>query len=171
MSDTTDLSWEQRKEKALFALGYLIGAINGKPEAELVTQAHQELLSFIGHAEWLVGEEELSIASRDRMADLLTRTANVLKGDPTPLSSHSWHDLPESAALAMDPDKKAIREAAASVSLWWAMVEAQAEMAEEPLRDEQVALHFMGSGASHMVMVKDLRAMMAAIYGPQPGSA
>lgn len=31
------------------------------------------------------------------LADLLTRTANALKGTPPPLTSHSWHDLPEVA--------------------------------------------------------------------------
>lgn len=32
------------------------------------------------------------------LADLLTRTADALKGPPPPLTSHSWHDLPEVAA-------------------------------------------------------------------------
>ena len=35
------------------------------------------------------------------MADLLTRTANALRGDPPPLTSWSWHDLPERAAAAI----------------------------------------------------------------------
>ncbi len=39
-------------------------------------------------------------ASMDRMADLLTRTANALRGDPGPLRRWSWHDLPERAAEA-----------------------------------------------------------------------
>lgn len=33
----------------------------------------------------------------DKLADILTRTANVLKGDPKPLHRHGWHDLPEVA--------------------------------------------------------------------------
>ena len=33
----------------------------------------------------------------DKLADILTRTANVLKGEPKPLHLHSWHDLPEVA--------------------------------------------------------------------------
>jgi hypothetical protein len=37
-------------------------------------------------------------ALRDRMRDLLTRTANALKGDPGPLKLHDWSDLPEVAA-------------------------------------------------------------------------
>ena len=35
------------------------------------------------------------------MADLLTRTANALRGDPPPLTAWSWHDLPERAAAAI----------------------------------------------------------------------
>jgi hypothetical protein len=34
------------------------------------------------------------------MADLLTRTANALKGEPGPLMMHDWSDLPEVAAKA-----------------------------------------------------------------------
>ena len=33
----------------------------------------------------------------DKLAGILTRTANVLKGEPKPLHQHSWHDLPEVA--------------------------------------------------------------------------
>lgn len=40
--------------------------------------------------------EELT-AQRDQLADILTRTANALKGQPEELSCHSWHDLPEVA--------------------------------------------------------------------------
>lgn len=40
--------------------------------------------------------EELT-AQRDMLADILTRTANALKGPPAELSAHSWHDLPEVA--------------------------------------------------------------------------
>ena len=40
--------------------------------------------------------EELT-AQRDKLADILTRTANALKGEPAELSAHSWHDLPEVA--------------------------------------------------------------------------
>lgn len=40
-------------------------------------------------------EEERDLC--DKLADILTRTANVLKGEPKPLHRHSWHDLPEVA--------------------------------------------------------------------------
>jgi len=33
----------------------------------------------------------------DKLADILARTANVLKGEPKPLHRHGWHDLPEVA--------------------------------------------------------------------------
>jgi hypothetical protein len=38
---------------------------------------------------------------RDRMADLLTRTAHALKGEPAALTLHDWSDLPEVAAEAV----------------------------------------------------------------------
>ena len=40
-------------------------------------------------------EEERDLC--DKQAGILTRTANVLKGEPKPLHRHSWHDLPEVA--------------------------------------------------------------------------
>lgn len=33
----------------------------------------------------------------DKLADILTRTASVLKGEPKPLHRHGWHDLPDVA--------------------------------------------------------------------------
>ena len=44
----------------------------------------------------------------DKLAGILTRTANVLKGEPKPLHRHSWHDLPEVAqrlVAAMEKSK------------------------------------------------------------------
>lgn len=40
-------------------------------------------------------EEERALC--DKLAGILTRTANVLKGAPKPLHRHSWHDLPKVA--------------------------------------------------------------------------
>ena len=40
-------------------------------------------------------EEERALC--DKLAGILTRTANVLKGEPKPLHRHSWHDLPNVA--------------------------------------------------------------------------
>lgn len=40
-------------------------------------------------------------ALRDRMADLLSRTAVALRGPEPPLTRWSWHDLPERAAAAV----------------------------------------------------------------------
>ncbi len=46
--------------------------------------------------EMIESAEEAS-ALCDKLADILTRTANVLKGEPKPLHRHSWHDLPNVA--------------------------------------------------------------------------
>jgi len=52
--------------------------------------------------------EELNLLRREinayatlntRLEDLLTATANALKGDPPPLRSHDWSDLPAVATL------------------------------------------------------------------------
>ena len=41
-------------------------------------------------------------AQLEQLADILTRTANALKGPPDELASHSWHDLPEIAKKLKD---------------------------------------------------------------------
>lgn len=40
-------------------------------------------------------------ALRDRLADLLTRTAVALRGPEPPLTRYSWHDIPDRAAAAV----------------------------------------------------------------------
>jgi hypothetical protein len=51
-------------------------------------------------------EEERALC--DKLADILTRTANALNGEPKPLKRHSWHDLPNVAqrlVAAMEKSK------------------------------------------------------------------
>lgn len=45
-----------------------------------------------------------------RLGDLLTKTVNVLRGNPPELTSWSWHDIPE-LARRMDDRRKALRDA------------------------------------------------------------
>lgn len=54
-------------------------------------------------------------ALRSKLADILTRTANALKGEPGPLQSHSWHDLPERVTAAMNALAGAMELASANV--------------------------------------------------------
>lgn len=57
-------------------------------------------------------EAELNAATRlvSKLGDILTRTANALKGEPDELSMHSWHDLPE-VASAMVSERDGARHA------------------------------------------------------------
>lgn len=61
------------------------------------------------------------------------------------------------------------QEASSPLSIWWAMIEADNELAGEPLKDEEVALSFMGSGASSRVTVGQIRKMLDAIYQTKDG--
>lgn len=171
---TTDaipgMPWQERLDRANFGLGFLLAAATKKPmtseEAADIATHCAAVKNMLAEAQDLYDDAQDAHTLCDRLSDLLTHTADVLKGPPGPLSRHSWHDLPESAALAMAPDMHAIRHAAAPFDLWWCMMQAQEEMCERPIADEAVVFHFMGSGASHMVTAKQLRTMMAAIYGP-----
>jgi hypothetical protein len=53
----------------------------------------------ISHCQYFALREDSDDADtvRQRLADLLSRTADALKGAPAPLHLHSWHDLPEIA--------------------------------------------------------------------------
>lgn len=51
-------------------------------------------------ADWQEDAED-SDRLRAKMADLLTRTVNAIRGEPPPLTRWSWHDLPERAAAAI----------------------------------------------------------------------
>ena len=73
---------------------------------------------------------------RTKLAGLLTGTANALKGPPGPLRAHSWHDLPDVAAAAMDVIAWLLkvhedRNDKDSQSLAWAMIRARIERREQ----------------------------------------
>ena len=61
-----------------------------QPDPHEVSEAIDAAIEMIESA-----EEDRALC--DKLADILTRTANVLKGEPKPLHRHSWHDLPEVA--------------------------------------------------------------------------
>ena len=57
----------------------------------------REIGEAIDAAIEMIESAEEDRALCDKLAGILTRTANVLKGEPKPLHRHSWHDLPEVA--------------------------------------------------------------------------
>ena len=44
--------------------------------------------------------------------------------------------------------------------LWWAMLEAEHELAEQPISDDATILHYMGCGASCQVSAGDIRKLL-----------
>jgi len=66
-----------------------------------------------------------------------------------------------------DEEHKAI----SSFATWWAMIEAQQELAEDAMEDGDIALHFMGSGASTQVSVGDLRTVISILTAVQVKAA
>ena len=57
----------------------------------------REISEAIDAAVEMIESAEEDRALCDKLAGTLTRTANVLKGEPKPLHRHSWHDLPNVA--------------------------------------------------------------------------
>ena len=54
----------------------------------------REIGKAIDAAVEMIESAEEDRALCDQLADILTRTANALKGAPRPRSRHSWYDLP-----------------------------------------------------------------------------
>ena len=65
--------------------------------ADILQPKPREIGMAIDAAVEMIESAEEDRALCDKLAGILTRTANVLKGEPKPLHRHSWHDLPEVA--------------------------------------------------------------------------
>lgn len=65
-------------------------------------EAKSEIDSLRARVAELEAERTDDDALRERMADILKRTAVALRGPEPPLTAWSWHDLPERAAAAKD---------------------------------------------------------------------
>lgn len=68
------------------------GNLEGAPQPD-----PREIGLAIDAAIEIIESAEEDRALCDKLAGILTRTANVLKGEPKPLHRHSWHDLPDVA--------------------------------------------------------------------------
>ena len=68
------------------------GNLEGVPQPD-----PREIGEAIDAAIEIIESAEEDRALCDKLAGILTRTANALKGDPKPLHRHSWHDLPDVA--------------------------------------------------------------------------
>ena len=56
-----------------------------------------------------------------------------------------------------------LRQAAARIVSFMAMVEASAVLDGKPLKDDEMMLSFMGNGASDVLLVRDFRALRDAL--------
>lgn len=91
-------------EAAELAKRKLIEALNLAGGSPLAFRAMTEVTIAIDK---LAEEIEDMRALCDKLSDILTRTVNVLRGEPPPLTLWSWHDLPELASAAKQEAKKA----------------------------------------------------------------
>jgi len=94
----TEPEWNER-EWLIQILGRINGLNMKRPKQRAaVEQVYGREIEKIIEAEW---EPDSSTALRNRMADLLTRTANALKGEPVDERGerymHDWSDLPSAA--------------------------------------------------------------------------
>jgi hypothetical protein len=162
--DTISGLWKTRITEASASLANMI-------EAPHLAGSRAAIERFFDEVEQLADEIEDDDTLRDRLAALLTGVAAGLKGAPRPGTLHDWSDLPAKAEAArsriaeLDAQLKAIKEHTSGFACWWAMVEAQEELCDTPIKDDATVLHFMGSGASTAVQAHEIRRMLGTIYG------
>ena len=75
--------------------GYVVACVRVVPTKDRLLAEAADALDELGRD---LAENE---ALRERMADLLSRTAVALRGPEPPLTRWGWHDLPERAAAAV----------------------------------------------------------------------
>lgn len=71
------------------------------PYPDVLIDAADEIDRLRARVAELEAERADDDALRERMADILKRTAIALRGPEPPLTAWSWHDLPERAAAAI----------------------------------------------------------------------
>ena len=83
-------------------------------ENPVIERAAALLREFAAQPEAPTGNDDCDDceATRERMADILTRSVNALRGDPPALTMWSWHDLPERITAAMNELRGAMELAA-----------------------------------------------------------
>lgn len=82
------------------------GKVAGVLRAALAAEQAPDAEALRAEVEELRRDLAENEALRERMADLLRRTAAALRGPEPPLTLWSWHDLPERAAAAAAAAKK-----------------------------------------------------------------
>ena len=99
--------------EALLALPYL-PAEAAQPEARQLVPSVLGGIASPAQPEVPTGNDDCDDceATRERMADILTRSVNALRGDPPALTMWSWHDLPERITAAMNELRGAMELAA-----------------------------------------------------------
>lgn len=129
------------------------------PTWEEVKEANSVLASYSWNSN---GEGGGVTATERKLAAALLRVAGVdwsPNGDPV-------YALGTPVA---DERAQHRNEGFSSLSLWWTMIEAEAELIGKPIKDDRPILSFMGSGASHQVTAGDIRAALAS--APVAGEA
>lgn len=101
------------------------GRVRSTAHGELVRELHDAVCAVHHEADTgarIVTQDTLDERHLDeqllkRQGDLLTATANALKGDPGPLTLHDWSDLPSVAAAVVAERDAARTELAALLQL------------------------------------------------------
>lgn len=78
-----------------------ITSFDGYSDDDMRSYALTAIATERARADALRAELGESDAVRERLAELLKQTAVALRGEPPPLTSWSWHDVPERAAAAI----------------------------------------------------------------------
>lgn len=104
--DKTDLpelpetEWLLARPARPYVIEY-VTSFDGYSDDDMRSYALTAIATERARADALRAELGESDAVRERLAELLKQTAVALRGEPPPLTSWSWHDVPERAAAAI----------------------------------------------------------------------
>ncbi len=156
---------KERDQLTVDITGYRQGvdAVMAKLKPNLSNDMPWEDEVIICH-ENVVQDAAEETALRERLSDLLTRTANALKGQPLPLVAHDWSDLPTIAGQlrrdlhnARDNSAGIWKQTALDITAERDAAVARAEQAEA-LSVTKVMLDIVpGDGDGHEVYAKTVR--------------
>lgn len=82
-----------------------LASIKAEAETSGFGVTGHDALMLIAEVERLRASEDEYVVLCDRLSELLTQTAEALKGPPPPLAMHDWSDLPAVAAKLVDHHK------------------------------------------------------------------
>lgn len=112
----------------------LVGDMTSSEDARLLVAVRNSIQALIAEVRRLRVESHEETEHVEKLRGILIRTANALKGEPAPLTLHSWHDLDEVGAKLRAENEQMREQIAKTRDIAAAIEEVGALMPLDPER-------------------------------------